>query len=146
MENVRSLVLVVLLGLGIAGCATVNGDMPSAAVSGEVAPGEWRGVATGREMMTAMGEMSEPVHLFIDEQGRYTLVHRQGTGEIRSEGDVKVSGNHLALEGRIVAPQSLAGAPVRHDVWRIERGLVGDADTFFLGHRVRGDLLLQPSL
>jgi hypothetical protein len=146
MENVRSLVLVVLLSLGIAGCATVNGDMPSASVTSEVEPGEWRGVATGREMVTGMGEMSEPVHLFIDEQGRYTLVHRQGTGEIRSEGDVKVSGNHLALEGRIVAPQSLAGAPVRHDVWRTKRGLLGDADTFFLGNRVRAELLLEPSL
>jgi hypothetical protein len=145
MENVRSLGLVMLLGLGIAGCATVNGDMPSASVAGEVAPGEWRGVATGREMVTAMGEMSEPVQLVIDEQGRYTLVHRQGTGEIRSEGDVRMSGNHLRLEGRIVKPEMLAGAAVRHDVWRTERGLVGDADTFFLGHRVLAELLLQPS-
>jgi hypothetical protein len=146
MENVRSLGLVVLLGLGIAGCATVNGDMPSASVAGDVTPGAWRGVATGREMATAMGEMSEPVQLIIDDGGRYTLIHRQGTGEIRSEGTVvRKSGNHLTLEGRIVKPEMLAGAAVRHDVWRTERGVVGDVDTFFLGHRVQAQLLLQPA-
>ncbi len=106
-------------------------------------PGAWRGVATGREMATTSGLVMEPLALSIDENGRYTLVHRQGTGEIRSEGDVRVSGNRLTLEGRIVAPSSLAGAPVRHEIWRTERGLFGDADTFFLGHRVRADLLLD---
>lgn len=142
----RSLGVVVLFGLGVTGCATVDGDMPSASVAGDVTPGAWRGVATGREMATAMGEMSEPVQLVIEDGNRYTLIHRQGTGEIRSEGDVRMSGNHLILEGRIVKPEMLAGAAVRHDVWRTERGLVGDADTFFLGHRVWAELLLQPGL
>jgi len=87
--------------------------------------------------------MSEPVRLAIDDSSRYTLTHRQGTGEISSTGTVSVLGNRLILDGYIVAPRALAGAPVRHYVWRTNDGLVGTLDTFFLGHRVQPELLLE---
>jgi hypothetical protein len=146
MKNFRPLSLFVLFGLSVAGCATLDldADAPSAMVAGrDVGPTEWQGVATGREMATTAGVMTEPLALSIDENGHFTLIHRQGTGEIRSEGDVTVSGNRLILDGHIVAPSSLAGAPVRHEIRRTERGMFGDVDTFFLGHRVRADLLLE---
>jgi hypothetical protein len=146
MKNLRSLSLFVVFGVSIAGCATLDldADAPSAMVAAhDSGPTEWRGVATGREMATTSGVNTEPVSLSIDENGHFTLIHRQGTGEIRSEGDVRVSGNRLILDGRILAPSSLAGAPVRHEIWRTDRGMFGDVDTFFLGHRVRADLFLQ---
>lgn len=138
-------IFTLLAGAG-AGCARLEGVMPSASPAttiteapreavAEVA-GQWAGAVTGSEFGGPDGEKAEWTFITINGDGTWTARAKLGSTERIEAGTVTLAGNRVLLDGKIVTGSG-AGSAMRYDLMRRGNGLYGVADSTYAGESMR---------
>lgn len=130
--------------LGIGGAASPASETVSARDLSPIA-GEWRGTVGDSQLAEPTGMSTARVDLVINPDGTWTGVEKYKNSVRRSAGTVRIAGNHIVLDGKIVDGDNvLIGKPISYDVTRHrERDAYGFANSYFVGSRWPVSLALR---
>jgi hypothetical protein len=144
--EVKSLLTVVAVLLLLSSCATAPSGAARTPLTSDVKPlsGQWAGVFTSHEMVSALGMVEAPARLTLTDDGRFTLTSSGGTV---ASGVARPTARGLVLEGRLTVGDPMAvGREVSFDLRpRGANALFGEGQFFYLGHRVDTEILLRRS-
>ena len=130
------------------GCATAPSGAARMAAASDLASvsGQWLGTIIGRDMASALGPVEAPARLTLTADGQWTLT---SSGGAVATGVARRTAHGIVLDGRMIAgdPMTVGRQPSFVLKPRGADALFGKGESFYLGHRVDGEILLgrQPA-
>ena len=128
----------------MSGCATAPSGASRTPSALDLQPfaGRWEGTIMSRDMGSAQGRIEAPARLTLAEDGRWTLTSSGGTV---ATGVARRTARGLVMDGKVTAGDPMTvGRELSFVVApRGSNALNGEGESFFLGSRVEGEILLR---
>jgi hypothetical protein len=140
-DDMKRLMIIAMICTVISGCATSRSGAERS-TSAQAVAGSWSGTITGLEMASAADVVAVPARLEITGDGHWTLT---SSGGAVASGVARPATRGIVLDGTMTAGDPMTVG--RHVSLRLQPrgrdGMYGGADTFYLGHRVAGEIRLR---